>query len=55
MVDRETFAQAALAGDCRQRAFNAALAGRCAECGYFDARLWEELAACEDAEVANAV
>lgn len=43
MVDRETFVQVA---PLQAGAQSAAI---------FDARLWEELAACEDAEVANAV
>ena len=56
MVDRETFVQVApwlaIAGNAL---LTPPLQAGAQSAAIFDARLWEELAACEDAEVANAV
>lgn len=55
MVDRETFVQVApwlaIAGNAL---LTPPLQAGAQSAAIFDARLWEELAACEDAEVANA-
>ena len=56
MVDRETFVQVApwlaIAGNAL---LTPPLQAGAQSAAIFDACLWEELAACEDAEVANAV
>lgn len=56
MVDRETFVQVApLLAIAGNALLTPPLQAGAQSAAIFDARLWEELAACEDAEVANAV